>query len=79
MKLRRIINLYNGDAIFNSEDAGKEDPLPPGDGSNSSEVRIALQLSQRILGTYRDFQLTWWDRLYSLVSVQQLPHLRPSG
>ncbi|KAJ5880407.1 uncharacterized protein N7473_011460 [Penicillium subrubescens] len=35
--LDRFINLYNGDAIFNSEDAGEEDPLPPDDGPLSLE------------------------------------------
>jgi hypothetical protein len=52
IELRRTINLYNGDAIFSSEDAGKEDPLPPGDGSSSSEVRIALQLFRGHIETF---------------------------
>jgi hypothetical protein len=47
-KPKRFINLYNGDAIFNSEDAGSEDPLPPDDGSLSLEVSIALQSSKVI-------------------------------
>lgn len=44
MKLNRFINLYNGDAIFNTEDAGEEDPLPPDNGPLSLEVSISLQL-----------------------------------
>jgi len=45
MKGKRFINLYNGDAIFNSEDAGEEDPLPLDDGSPPLEVSIALETS----------------------------------
>lgn len=58
MKLKRFINLYNGDAIFNSEDAGEEDPLPPDDGPLALEVSIALQLSWGDPETYQPFQLT---------------------
>lgn len=42
-KSRRFINLFNGDAIFNSEDAGREDPLPPDDGSPPLEVSITFR------------------------------------
>lgn len=52
---RRFINLYGGDAVFATEDANIEDPLPAEDRSWSQNVSPASPLCENIIVTPINF------------------------